>query len=189
MVSRCLHFSAWVALTDGKAVYGISWSALPEFRETRLLVSRESRRRWKKWISPRCLIPWRRKWQPTPVFLPGEFQGQRSLVGYSPWGRKDSDMTEQLRAALIPRKKTAWSWLRKLPIMFHFYLFLLFFPCEVTRWSSHTVNQHHVLVDYSVFFNLEILSNCDSAKEIAIKTGNYIKKKKANGCGISNSDW
>ena len=36
-------------------------------------------------------IRWRRKWQPTPVFLPGEFYGQRSLVGYTPWGRKDSD--------------------------------------------------------------------------------------------------
>ena len=34
-------------------------------------------------------IPWRRKWQPTPVFLLGEFHGQRSLAGYSPWGRKD----------------------------------------------------------------------------------------------------
>ena len=33
-------------------------------------------------------MPWRRKWQPTPVFLPGEFQGQRSLAGSSPWGRK-----------------------------------------------------------------------------------------------------
>ena len=33
-------------------------------------------------------IPWRRKWQPTPAFLPGESHGQRSLVGYSPWGRK-----------------------------------------------------------------------------------------------------
>ena len=40
-------------------------------------------------------IPWRRKWQPTPVFLPGESHGQRSLVGYSPWGRKESDMTER----------------------------------------------------------------------------------------------
>ena len=39
-------------------------------------------------------IPWRRKWQPVPVFLPGESQGQRSLVGYSPWGCKESDMTE-----------------------------------------------------------------------------------------------
>ena len=33
-------------------------------------------------------IPWRRKWQPTPVFLPGESHGQRSLAGYSPWGPK-----------------------------------------------------------------------------------------------------
>ena len=37
----------------------------------------------------------RRKWQPTPVFLPGEFHGQRSLMGYSPWGHKESDTTEQ----------------------------------------------------------------------------------------------
>ena len=41
-------------------------------------------------------IPWRRKWQVTPVFLPGESHGQRSLAGYSPWGRKESDTTWQL---------------------------------------------------------------------------------------------
>ena len=41
-------------------------------------------------------IPWRRAWQPTPVFLPRKFLGQRSLVGYSPWGRKDLDTTEWL---------------------------------------------------------------------------------------------
>ena len=39
-------------------------------------------------------IPWRRAWQPTPEFLHGESHGQRSLVGYSPWGCKASDMTE-----------------------------------------------------------------------------------------------
>ena len=39
-------------------------------------------------------IPWRRAWQPIPVFLPGESHGQRSLLGYSPWGCKD--MTERL---------------------------------------------------------------------------------------------
>ena len=38
----------------------------------------------------------RRKWQPTPVSLPGEFHGQRSLAGYRPWGRKELDTTEQL---------------------------------------------------------------------------------------------
>ena len=41
-------------------------------------------------------ILWRRKWQPTLVFLPGKFCVQRSLVGYSPWGHKESDITEQL---------------------------------------------------------------------------------------------
>ena len=39
---------------------------------------------------------WRREWQSTPVFLPGGSQGQRSLVGYSSWGSKESDTTEQL---------------------------------------------------------------------------------------------
>ena len=39
-------------------------------------------------------IPWRRAWQHTPVFLPRESQGQKSLAGYSPWGRKESDTTE-----------------------------------------------------------------------------------------------
>ena len=41
-------------------------------------------------------IPWRRKWQPTPVFLPKKSHGWGSLVGYSPWGHKESDTTEQL---------------------------------------------------------------------------------------------
>ena len=39
-------------------------------------------------------ISWRRSWKPTPVFLPGESHGQRSLVDYNSWGRKESDMAE-----------------------------------------------------------------------------------------------
>ena len=39
-------------------------------------------------------IPWSRKWQPAPVFLPGKFHGQRTLVGYSPWGHKELDTIE-----------------------------------------------------------------------------------------------
>ena len=46
-------------------------------------------------------IPWRRAWQPTPVLLPGESHGQRSLVGYSPWGHKESDMTGGLSTMSI----------------------------------------------------------------------------------------
>ena len=49
------------------------------------------RYRFHPWVGK---IPWRRAWQPTPVFLPGESHGQRSLAGYSPWGDKESDSSE-----------------------------------------------------------------------------------------------
>ena len=45
--------------------------------------------------------PWRREWSPTPVHLPGESQGPRSLADYSPWGHKKSDMTEQLTLSQV----------------------------------------------------------------------------------------
>ena len=45
-------------------------------------------------FDPQVKIPWRRAWQPTPVSLLEESLGQRSLEGYSPWGHKESDMTE-----------------------------------------------------------------------------------------------
>ena len=53
--------------------------------------SRRERRRFDPWIKK---IPWRKEWQPTPVLLPGQSHGQRSLVGYSPWGRTELDMTD-----------------------------------------------------------------------------------------------
>ena len=52
-------------------------------------------------------IPWSRKWQPTPVFLPGKFHERRNQAGYSPWGCKESDPTEWLsttRGGRIVRK-------------------------------------------------------------------------------------
>ena len=48
------------------------------------------------WIPGSERSPGGGKWQPTPVFLPGESQGQRSRVGYSPWGCKELDITERL---------------------------------------------------------------------------------------------
>ena len=52
---------------------------------------------WETWVQALGWEdPWRRKWQSTPVLLPGKSHGQRSLVGYSLWGRKESDMTERL---------------------------------------------------------------------------------------------
>ena len=41
-------------------------------------------------------ISWSRKWQPTPMFLPGKFLGKKSLVNYSPWSCKESDTTEHI---------------------------------------------------------------------------------------------
>ena len=51
------------------------------------------RLRFNPWVGK---IPWRRRWQPTPVLLPGKSHGWRSLVGSSPWSRKELDMTERL---------------------------------------------------------------------------------------------
>ena len=56
---------------------------LPEMQETQ----------FNPWVRK---IPWRREWQSTPVFLPGESHGQRRLAGYSPWSPKELDMTERL---------------------------------------------------------------------------------------------
>ena len=57
--------------------------------------------RFSPWVGK---IPWRRKWQPTVVVLPGESLGQRSLEGYSPWGCWESDTTEhaQLSVGFLP---------------------------------------------------------------------------------------
>ena len=68
-------------------------------------------------------IPWRREWLPTPVFLPGECQGQRSLMGYSQWRHKESDMTECLtRGELGPHMVPEKNWL---------YLLSQFFSCSL----------------------------------------------------------
>ena len=56
-------------------------------------------------------FPWRRKWQPTPVLLPGKCHGQRSLVGYSPWNRKESHMTEQLHVSISVLLLLAVHWI------------------------------------------------------------------------------
>ena len=54
------------------------------------------------WFDPSVRkIPWRREWQPTPVFLPGEYHEQRNLAGYGPGGHKELDMTEWLTTATL----------------------------------------------------------------------------------------
>ena len=62
-------------------------------KESACQCRRLKKHRLKHWVGK---IPWRRAWPPTPVLLPGEFRGQRSLVGYNPWGHKESDKTEHI---------------------------------------------------------------------------------------------
>ena len=54
--------------------------------------------RFHPWVEK---IPWRRAWQPTPAFWPGESHGRRSLAGYSPWGHKELDTPETTQHACI----------------------------------------------------------------------------------------
>ena len=69
--------------------------------------------KWTEWVNLIQMIidpwvgkiPWRRKWQPTLVFLPGESHGWRNLVGYSPQGRKELDTTERLHLTSPWEKK------------------------------------------------------------------------------------
>ena len=82
-------------------------------------------------------IPWRRKWQPTPVFLPGESHRQRSLVGYSPWGHKESDRSEyRLRHSFMGEDFSQ--------LLFHIGLFqtadyfLIFHGMQIKWWSFPT---------------------------------------------------
>ena len=65
-------------------------------KESACQCRRHRRCRFDPWVGD---IPWRRKWHPTPVFLPGKFHGQRSLVGYSPWGHKQSDTAEHTHSS------------------------------------------------------------------------------------------
>ena len=113
----------------------------------------DRRRRFDPWVGQ---IPWRRAWQPTPVFLPGESQGQGSPVGCRLWGRTESDMTEvtQLYLQVFEPHTSA------LKCLFHIVIFsiprspfLLHRPHVPMSQSllvvhfEHSVNQYQQLFD------------------------------------------
>ena len=70
-----------------------------------LILINKSLNKAQSWIQGTLEIPWRRKWKPTPEFLPGKSHGWRSVVGYSPCGCKDSDTTELLHFSVY-----VWMW-------------------------------------------------------------------------------
>ena len=71
-------------------------------KESTCQCRRHKRHRFNPWVGK---ISWRRKWQPTPELLPEESHEQWSLVGYSPWGRTESNMTEHVH---VHAKKEIW---------------------------------------------------------------------------------
>ena len=79
-------------------------------------------------------IPWRRKWQPAPVFLPGESHGQRSLAGYSPWDSKELGTTEQLHFHFSLLMSPACVWVALLQQQWSFLLTTCHGCCSGTEW-------------------------------------------------------
>ena len=75
-------------------------------------------------------LPWSRKWQPTPVFLPGGSHGQRSLAGYSPWGGRELDRTERLTHTRVPYPYKTF------PVMVQI---MIFFPPYASAKGKHSL--------------------------------------------------
>ena len=76
------------------------------------------RTRFHPWVGK---IPWKRKWQPTPVFLPGKSYGQRSLMGYNPWSHKELDMSEWLTHTSLLRTRILEKAVHELGPLYVFY--------------------------------------------------------------------
>ena len=88
------------ALEKGKATYS-TILGLPLWLSWQRICLQCRTPEFDPWIGK---MPWRREWLPTPVFLPGESHGQRTLAGCSPRGHKESDMTDELSTVQQPEK-------------------------------------------------------------------------------------
>ena len=80
-------------------------SQMAQWKESTCQCRKHKRRRFDPWVGK---IPWRWKGQPIPVLLPGKFHGQRSLAGYNPQGREESDSTQQLNNNTIAAFILQW---------------------------------------------------------------------------------
>ena len=99
-------------------------------------------------------IPWRRKWQPSLVFLPGESRGQGSLAGYSPWGRKGLDTTEWLSTHAWPQVLVGEGGHTSLHLDLLHLSFFLHPPCwaqswEVNRWAVSLLSRKSFSLKFS----------------------------------------
>ena len=108
---------------------------------------------WATSFSLFTFMHWRRKWQPTPVFLPGESQGRGSLVGWRLWGRTESDTTD---ATTHHRVAKSQLWVRPLSTLVH--LSLSFYLCiwkgSEAVWPNSEKNLGSQCFPEAVWFSL-----------------------------------
>ena len=90
-LASILKFTLWLQYSHCNSSHQASQVA--QGKESSQQCKEMWRGRFSPWVGK---IPWSRQWQRTPVLFPGKFQGQKSLLGFSPWGCKDLDTTEQL---------------------------------------------------------------------------------------------
>ena len=109
---------------------------------------------------------WRRKWQPTPVFLPGESHGQRGLIGYSLWGHKESDMTKQLTHTHTHTHTP----------QFHYRLQRE--TCPWATWDTLIVNPSHMIHEYvKCFVSLTFSLSKVGSKYTPVDTENRCRRQ------------
>ena len=115
-------------------------------------------------------IPWRRAWQPTPVFLPGKSHGWRSLVSYSPWSHKELETTEQLHflsfhhpssvAQLCPALCHPWTAACQVSLSItNSQSLLKLMSIESVMPSNHLILCHPFLLLPSIFPSIRVFSN------------------------------
>ena len=140
-----------ICTADIVSLLSLAKSALPRWLSSKESACQCRTCRFYPWVRK---IPSRRKWQPTPLFLPGKSHGQRSLVGYSPWGRREVDTPEWLSTHIYTIRTTlsssgskkAWSQLLITVRMSPFFLLLCIkawgyhiLPASTLPWPLHTI--------------------------------------------------
>ena len=93
-----------------------------------------------RWVGK---IPWGRKWQPTLVLLLGKSHGQRSLVGYGPWGRKESVMTERLHFTSL---------------ILHLFFCNLYFLFNITSMRFILMNTSSSFIIFFLLFSITLIT-------------------------------
>ena len=130
----------WHTLRKLLKLSSIDFSGNASAKEPASQCTRHSRDGWDSWVGK---IAWKREWQPTSVFLSGEFHGQRSLAGHSPWDCKESDLTNiysgllEFSIGMEPTVVTGLIMHPLLAVLFcFFFLFLSPFPIILPMFSG-----------------------------------------------------